>query len=87
MSLYDKAIEIIGDWFYTHEGEILLALQRTWPLEYAYAIVAQHTEDDEFDPKYFVVNLAILCAQISNDKEESFLSSIEEIIGDLSSFD
>ncbi len=87
MSLYDKAIEILGDWFYKHEGEILLALQRTWPLEYAYAIVAQHAEDNEFDPKYFVVNLSILCEQISNQKEESFLSSIEEIISDLEGID
>ena len=45
MSLTNQAYDIIGEWFDSHEGELLAALQEKWPHEYDQAIVTQKNED------------------------------------------
>jgi len=82
MSLTNKAYDIIGEWFDSHEGELLLALQKKWPLEHAKAITAQVNEDSGFDPQTDSVNLSVLCDQIAVNDADKFLESVQEIIKD-----
>jgi hypothetical protein len=82
MSLTNQAYDIIGEWFDSHEGELVLALQKKWPLEYAKAMVVQANEDSGFDPQTDSINLSVLCDQIAANDADMFLESIREIIKD-----
>ena len=84
MSFYERTCTIIGEWIYRFEAEIIGKLQKKWPLQHAYAVVAEHKEDNEFDPRHFHVNLDTFCDQIAEEDEEEFLKDVEEIIGELS---
>ena len=80
MALTNQAYDIIGEWFDSHEGELLAALQEKWPHEYDQAIVTQQNEDPGFDPQNESVNLSVLCNQISAENADNFLNSIRQIL-------
>jgi len=82
MSLKNQAYDIIGEWFDSHEGELLAALQEKWPHEYDQAIVTQQNEDSGFNPQTDSVNLSVLCDQIAVNDADKFLESVQEIIKD-----
>jgi len=80
MQISRQAYDIIDDWFEHHEGFIMKELQIQWPLEYAYAIVAEHKSDSGFDPRSLTVKLSTLCDQIEEENTYEFLESIRKII-------
>jgi hypothetical protein len=82
MSLTNQAYDIIGEWFDSHEGELLAALQEKWPHEYDQAIVTQQNEDSGFNPQTDSVNLSVHCDQIAVNDADKFLESVQEIIKD-----